>query len=186
MRILARPARCRGSRSQLERAMRTARVGRSLAAVRPEATKRRSPPRQAPRARTRRTARVRASSDLLDHPADRGREQRLVTVAWEQDGHEVSLGPLHRALSELRMGDHIADPEIRRTVFGEKLFDALEERCAAVVACPAIRTIVFLTEIIEDELAAAAARFAILQHHRKLALVVRFLGLVAGQIQRTV
>jgi len=53
----------------------------------------------------------RTLGDLLFLATHRSREERLVPVAGEKHRDEVSFGPLHRALPELRMVHDVADPE---------------------------------------------------------------------------
>src|SRR5579884_3359821 len=130
-------------------------------------------------ARARRTGLLRGVGlrDLLVRRSSRDgrRQERLVTDVREQHRDEVLLGPLHRALPELRMVDDVGDAVARR---GE---DAVAVQ--AVVARAARLGLVVLAEIVQDEAAPAARRLGVLQHHRQLRLVVLLLGLVVREVE---
>src|ERR1700737_620877 len=125
----------------------------------------------------------RTLGDLLLLPVNCGSQQRLVAVAREKNGYKVALRTLDGALTELRVIDDVADVKIRALVCRRLRF-AFGKRRQTVIARPAIDLVVFFTEIVENKFAPAAAGFAVLQHHRKLALVVGLLRLVAREVER--
>src|SRR5215472_4223722 len=115
---------------------------------------------------------------LLFLAAHGRREQRLISVAREEHGDEIAFEPLDRALAELAVVDRVADAELALGFFGCFIcrrgdFLQRRESASAVVARAAVRQVVVFAEVVEDELAPAAARLAVLEHHRELALIVR-------------
>src|SRR5579872_1629320 len=133
--------------------------------------------------------------DRLRVAADRIDQQRLVAVAREKHGDEIAFRPLHRTLAELAVVDDVSNAivaDVMVRLLGRcdanrddsRICGGSRETRAAIVARAAIGAIEVFTEVVEDELPAAAARFAVLQHHRELALIVRALGLVARKIER--